>query len=264
MKAIDLYNHFKEIGTWVNWDSTTDHVLAGDREAEVKGVAVAWQCRTAALKKAVELGCNVFVTHEQHIYPEPQVTKKGEVQPYEIERRDFIEDNGLVIIRCHDVWDQMPEVGIVDSWGAQLELTDRVVTTGIESVYPAPSTTLLRLAKYVAQKTAELGQDGVEMLGDPNAKISKVGIGCGAGTNYEKMVSLGADAIIASDDGTRYWGDGSWALDAGIPVVVVAHCISEEPGMKNLAAYIGEKFGVKSVHIPQGSMYKLVGHSSPA
>ena len=27
-------------------------------------------------------------------------------------KRQFIEDNDLVIIRCHDLWDQMPDIGI--------------------------------------------------------------------------------------------------------------------------------------------------------
>jgi len=250
----------QEIGTWVNWQNTTDHYLAGDPETEVKGVAVAWQARTAVLREAAELGCNLFVTHEQHEYPEGQVTLKGEVQEYAREKQKLIEENRLVIIRCHDTWDRMPKIGIVDAWGDHLGLGEPVARGDVENVYASPAGTLQELAKYVLAKTKELGQDSVEMLGDPKVKVTKVAVGCGAGTNYGKMVEMGADAIIGTDDGMRYWADGSWALDRGTPLVLVNHCVSEEPGMKKLAAYIREEFpGVKVVHIQQGSMYKTVG-----
>ncbi len=259
MRAIDLRNHMQQIGTCVNWENTADHFIAGDPETEVKKVAVAWQSRTAALREAVEMGCQLFVTHEQTFYHEAQVKRKDEDQPCLVEKRKLIEDSGLVILRCHDTWDRMPEVGIVDSWAAHLGLENRIAAGDFESGYPAPVPTLAQLAEYVAAKTAELGQDSVEMLGDPDEKISKVAIGCGAGTNYEKMVELGADVIIGSDDGMHYWMNGSWALDSDLPLVLVNHCTSEEPGMKNLAEYIRKQFGVETVHLFQGSMYRVMG-----
>jgi len=261
MKAQDIYDHMRKIGTWVNWQATTDHFQIGDPQTEVKAVAVAWQARLDAIKKAAGMGCNMFITHEQFEYPEPQVARKDEKQPYEVEKRRFCEEHGIVVMRCHDVWDRVPEVGIVDSWAAQLGLKGGSAGNATEAVHPAPAGTLRGLAKHVLTKTKPLGQDGVEMLGEPEAKITRVAIGCGAGTNYRKMVKMGADAIIGTDDGMSYWSEGSWALDRGLPVVIVAHCISEEPGMKNLAAYIGKQFGVKAIHIPQGSMYRLVGKS---
>ena len=260
MKAVDLDKHMRQVGTWVNWESTTDHFLLGDPETEVKGAAVVWQGRTSALQEAVEMGCNLIITHEQVFYPESHVSREGETQPYETEKRKLVEERGLVVYRCHDVWDQMPEVGIVDSWGAHLALGKAIAHGNVEAVYASPKPTLLELAKYVAGKTKDLRQDSVEMVGDAQAKVSKVAIGCGAGVNMHKMVDeLGADVVIGTDDGMSYWAQGSWALDRGIPLVVVNHCVSEEPGMKNLAKYIGEKFGIKSVHIPQGSLYTTVG-----
>jgi len=261
MTVQDIYDHFRKLGTWVNWDATTDHFQIGDPQTRVKAVAVAWQARLDAIEKAHRLGCNVFITHEQFEYPEPQVARKDEKQSYEGKKRKFCEEHGMVVMRCHDVWDRVPEIGIVDSWAAQLGLKGGSAGNATEAVHPAPAATLEDLAEYVLEKTRPLGQDGVEMIGEPKARITRVGIGCGAGTNYRKMVKMGADAVIGTDDGMHYWADGSWALDRGLPVVVVAHCISEEPGMKNLAAYIGREFGIRSIHIPQGSMFRLVGKS---
>lgn len=259
MTAQDIYNHLRQLGTWVNWNATTDHFQIGDPNTEVKAVAVGWQARLDALQRAHEMGCNLFITHEQFEYPEPQVAKEGELQTYERMKRSFCEEHGIVVFRCHDVWDRMPEIGIVDAWAKHLGLTGGSAGNAMEAVHPAPVSTLRELAEYVLAKTKSLGQDGVEMVGDPETRITKVGIGCGAGTNYHKMVQMGADAIIGTDDGMHFWADGAWVLDAGIPLVLVNHTVAEEPGLINLAHYIDKQFGIRSVHIPQGSMFQLVG-----
>ena len=265
MKAIDLYNHMKEIGPWVNWNNTTDYVHAGNPETEVKGIAVAWQGRLSALREAVKLGCNLLVTHEQIDYPERQVQgpDSDKKQQYALDKEQFIKENNLVIIRCHDTWDRVPEIGIVHAWGAHLGFGKRLAgePNATEAMYASPKPTLIELAKYVLEKTKALGQDSVEMIGDPNAKVSKVAVGCGAGTEYGPMTALGADVLIVTDDGIRYWADGAWALDSGTPMIAVNHCVSEEPGMKTLAEYIRKQFpDVKNVHhIMQGSLYKTVG-----
>ncbi|MDH7601062.1 MAG: Nif3-like dinuclear metal center hexameric protein [Armatimonadota bacterium] len=261
MTAQELFDHFRKMGTWVNWNATTDHFQIGDPNTEIKAVAVGWQARLDALKKAHALGCNLFITHEQFEYPEPQVARKGEIQPYEANKRRFCEEKGLVVFRCHDVWDRVPHIGIVDAWAAHLGLTGGSAGNAMEAVHPAPVSTLQELAEYVLEKTKPLGQDSVEMVGDPKAKITRVGIGCGAGTDYHKMVQLGADAIIGTDDGMHYWAEGSWVLDKGLPLVLVNHTVAEEPGLKKLAEYIESTFGIKAHHIPLGSMYRLVGRS---
>ncbi|MDO8683184.1 MAG: Nif3-like dinuclear metal center hexameric protein [Armatimonadota bacterium] len=259
MKAIDLKNHIVKVGTWVNWENTVDRFIMGDPETEVKGIAVAWQSRTAALKKAVELGCNLFVTHESTFYRHWDNDKHILSLPHVVEKRKFIEDHGLVILRIHDMWDQMPKVGIVDSWAAHLGLANKLKSDTFHAVYTSPKSTLIELAKHVAAATSYLGQECVEMIGDPKAKVSKVGIGCGAITNHETMVSLGADALITADDGTEYVGHVAWEMDRGIPMIIVNHPTAEEPGVKNLADYISKHFPeVKTHFIPQGCMYRLV------
>ena len=259
MKAIDLHNHMQKVGKWVNWNDTVDRFIIGDPNTEIKGIAVAWQSRTEPLKEAVKQGCNMFVTHEPTFYrhrePEDYVLTNQSIA----EKRKFIQDNGLVIYRCHDVWDQMPKVGIVDSWGAHLGLGDKIASDKFINVYNSPHSTLKDLAKHVAGATAYINQPYVQMVGDPKKKVTKVAIGCGAITEYYKMIKLGADVIIGSDDGMRYWYSGAWALDQGTSLIIVNHATTEEPGVKNLAAYIGDQFqGTKVSFIPEGCMYKTV------
>lgn len=259
MRAIELHEHMTSIGTWVDWNHTCDRFIMGDPIAEVRGIAVGWQARTAALRRAVSIGCNLFVTHEPVFYGHTDSDESVFSAPHAIAKRRFIEENGLVIYRCHDVWDRMPEVGIVDSWANHLGLTDRVASDSYHSVYQSPARSLRELAAYVAARTRNLGQDSVEMVGDPDARMSTVAIGCGAITHYETMVGLGADAIIGTDDGMSYWGGGEWALDGEVPLVIVNHATAEEPGILNLAGYIRKVFaGADVEHIAQGCVYRTL------
>lgn len=259
MKALEMKQHMQSVGSWVDWEHTCDRFITGDPEAEVTGIAVAWQARSEALKQAVDMGCNLFITHEPVFYRHMDDDLNLFNQPHIAAKKKYIEDKGLVIFRCHDVWDRMPDVGIVDSWAHYLGLSHEIAADPFHSVYPAPAATLEELAEYVAAKVKDLGQDCVEMVGDPDAKVSKAAIGCGAITQYETMVNLGADVIIGTDDGMSYWGGGAWALDRGIPLIIVNHATAEEPGMQNLADYIDRHFcDVKTVYIPQGSMFRTV------
>jgi len=259
MKAIDVQNHMHNLGTWVDWKNSVDRFIIGDPETELKGIAVAWQSRTAALKEAVKLGCNMFITHEPTFYRHRDNDDSVFAQPFAADKRKLIQDNGLVIYRCHDVWDQMPKVGIVDSWAAHLGLGKKLNSDVFHAVYPSPEPTLGELAKRVAAATSYLNQSSVEMVGDPAAKVSKVAIGCGAITRYINMRNLGADVIIGTDDGMRYWNSGAWALESGFPLIIVNHPTAEEPGLKNLAAYVAQQFpDVKTSFIPQGCMFRTL------
>ena len=259
MKAVDLQRNMREIGTWVDWDNTVDRFVVGDPETEVKGIAVAWRAGTDALREAVDKGCNLFVCHENVFYRHWDNDETILKQPHVVLKRQFIEDHGIVIFRCHDTWDRMPEIGIVDSWAAYLGLKQKVNSDTFHAVYLSPRPTLIELAQQVARAVPHLDVRSVHILGDPNAKVSRVGIGCGAITKKETMVTLGADALIVTDDGIEYLGDGGWALDSGTSMIVVNHATSEEPGVRNLAKYIEEKFPeVKTVYLPQGCMYRAV------
>ena len=74
------------------------------------------------------------------------------------------------------------------------------------------------------------------------------------------MARYQVDLAICSDDGTTYWRDAAYAIDMGIPMVVVNHPVSEEAGMINLAQCLQAQFPELPVlHIPQRCMYRLVG-----
>ncbi len=263
MKAYELQSYLKTLnGGWVNYEKTVDTFKSGNPDVVVRGIAVGWMSYTWALRQAVELGCNVFVTHEPTYYDHfdnaPQIFDLPGVS----DKRRFIEENELVILRCHDLWDQIPAIGIADSWGEWLGLGKAIDGEGYFRVYDVSGKTALQVAQEVVLRTTLFGQEAVALVGPPEREVTRVSIGTGAITPFLECIALyKVDLAICTDDGTHYWRDGGYAIDMGIPLIVVNHAVSEEAGVLNLAKHLQVHFpNIPVHHIPQGCMFKLISY----
>ncbi len=262
MQAKELQRYLRSLnGGWMDLDKTVDTFKAGNPGTEVLGIAVAWMSTIEVLQKAIDLGCNVFVTHEPTYYnhhdaPDSPMFKLNGTQT----KRDFIQKSGLVIIRCHDLWDQVPVIGIPDSWGEALGLGEVIAGNGYFRVYDVSAKTAGSIAQQVAAQTHSLGQHAVQLIGNPDRKVSRAVIGTGAITPlFHYITEYEADLAICTDDGFTYWQHGAYAMDHDVPVIIVNHAVSEEMGMVNLAQHLAQQFPDIAVHhIPQGCMYTLV------
>ncbi len=241
MKAKDVREHFRQVGTWVDWDKTCDQFLYGDPEAEVKGIATAWIPTNAALKEAGARGLNLFVTHEPAFCQRYQGTPSGDRMVEQ--KKALLDELGVTLLRCHDTWDRMPEVGIPDAWASFLgfDCEERPV----ESYYKIcllGNVTVEEAAGLVLEKVKALGQDTVLILGDRQRRVGRMAVGTGAITHLPTMLELGADVILATDDGINFWDGGLWAADLGVPLLIVNHATAEKPGMQAMARYLAERF----------------------
>lgn len=261
MLARELREYLRSLdGGWVNWDNTVDTFKSGEPEREITGIAVGWMSYTWALKKALELGCNLFITHEPTYYNHHD--KDESLFRYETARakREFIERNELIILRCHDLWDQVSDIGIPDSWAKQLGFSNPIAGEGYYRVYDVSGRTALDVGKQVALLVKSLGQEAVQLIGPPEKAVSRVAIGTGAITPFMHFLdTYQVDIAICTDDGFSYWRDGGLAIDMEFPVILVNHPVGELNGMKLLAEHLQEKFPDIPVHyIPQECMYRLV------
>jgi len=259
-KAQDLLDYMRSIGTWVDWGNTVDQIIIGSGETEVTQAAVAWIPSYDALRRAVEMGCQLFITHEPTFYSHRCELEEMDRWPDAAEKAKFIEDSGLTILRNHDTWDNMPGVGIPWSWAAFLEIEgEPSAVRPYLNVYPIPGTTLEELAQRVAARTALIGEPAVQVVGDPAMRVTRLGIGTGCGCDPVQYREMGADAGIVCDDGTSYWASIQWARDHGFGIIRVNHGTSEEPGVAAMAAHFAARFPEVSFHhIPQGARYRLV------
>jgi len=241
MKAIDVMNHFREIGTWVNWEKSVDSFLHGDPEVEVRGIAVAWIASNAALQEAAAKKLNLFISHEPCFYGPSGV--RPAAQESAQKKRDFMDRHGITLLRCHDTWDRMPEIGIPDAWGDFLGFETE--SRPVESFYKTclmDETTVEDAARRILEKVKPLGQDSVMIMGDPKKKVSRMAIGTGAISNPIPMRELNPDCILIVDDSLNTPGTGHWAMDRGIPLLIVSHPVAEYPGMMAMARYLRGKF----------------------
>jgi putative NIF3 family GTP cyclohydrolase 1 type 2 len=224
MNTNDIREHLLARAPWVNREATVDTVKAGDPEREVRSVGVGWISSIDNLRRAHELGCDLFITHEPTFWEHAAPERRGRLVEPGLTKQRFLDETGLVVLRVHDIWDNWPEIGIRDSWAAGLGLTHFLAEdeTRWHAVYAIDETTLLEFAQYVA------------------------GVGCG-GPDTD-MIALGADVLIVCFDGASYWQTRERLAEMGAAVITVEHGTSEMWGLENLARYLRHTFPALTVH----------------
>ena len=252
MKASDFRAHCKQVTTWVDWDRTVDQFMHGGPDVDVKGIAVTWLATDAVLRKAAQLGRNFVVAHEGMFYP-TFAGFESEERHHDHKRR-LIDDLGITVMRCHDTWDRMPEFGIPDVWADFLGFSSE--PRAVDSFYKiclVDGMTVQDVAEAVLAKVKPLAQMVVNVMGNLEKRVSRLAVGTGAITRLPAMHELGADVILATDDGTHTTNSGLWSLDLDIPVLIVSHATAELPGMMALADYIRGRFpGIPVDYLPCG------------
>jgi putative NIF3 family GTP cyclohydrolase 1 type 2 len=260
MKCINIHEHFRNYGSWLNWDNTTDGFKTGNPEREVHIIAVAWKPSWEALKEAYNRGAELFIAHESICAKAVNKSRGSEIEfalESEKPKFDWLQKNGMVVYRCHDFWDSFPEHGIRWAWQRGLDLGNKIITDDypllVTQIDPIP---LADLANHILKKVKLLGQNGILVTGDMGKKISTIATGTGVTGNPEKMFQLGADAGILTDDYYTHVRMGILAHELNFPTIIVNHGVSEEWGIKNLASYIMKMFPDQKVfHIPQYCPY---------
>ena len=266
MNGYDLENHFEAQGTWIDWENTTDGFKAGDPSAPVSKVAVAWKANWTALRRAVELEADLFVSHESIAVGAVNNSGRQDVEfalPSERPKFDWLERTGLPVYRCHDLWDRFAGEGIRDSWQRGLQLGGEIAGDAFPLyVTEIEPMSVEELARRVLGCVRPLGQEGVLVSGRPEKQVHRVATGTGVTTDPVAMIALGADVGIITDDYYLHVRMGEHARELDFPTITVNHGVAEEWGVANLAAYLERTFPELQVfHIPQSCPYAMVTDS---
>jgi putative NIF3 family GTP cyclohydrolase 1 type 2 len=252
---------------------TVDRFIIGNPETAIKKIGTCWMSDWKTCKKAVESGVNVLITHEPTFYTHwdldekegdyfasPEYTKKLYLDQVG-EKKKWINDNGLVIMRNHDTLDALPEKGIPFAFGQFLGFSnsDIIASRTYYNVYKLKKQTASSFARILAGKLKELGQPGVAFYGDQTREIASVGIGTGWICDPMDYADLKPDVFIAIDDVIRTHIQTVYAEDTGHPLIVINHGVSEEMGMRSLNQIIKQKFpDTDVIHFNQGCTYKWI------
>jgi putative NIF3 family GTP cyclohydrolase 1 type 2/GNAT superfamily N-acetyltransferase len=248
--ARDVHAHFRSVGTWVDWEggTTCDGFKAGTPNTPVTGIAVGWQSSLPALRQASDLGCNLFITHEPTFYAHMDNDKGWRDTEPGQRKAAFLDRKGMVVYRCHDLWDIFPRLGIVDAWSEFLDLGQPVATARYYNVHEVPTTTAWELTHRIALAVFKLHEQAVQLFGAKWQMVHRLAVGTGAITNVRKMVELGADVLLTTDDGATLWRDAAWLEDLGLPMILVNHRTAEIPGLYKLVEYLQQQFPGLPVH----------------
>ncbi|MHC4394036.1 MAG: Nif3-like dinuclear metal center hexameric protein [Planctomycetota bacterium] len=271
LKAKDIQNYLRslsEVG-----EPSVDRIIIGKADTVVTKIGTAWMPYWKTCRKAVKQGINTLVVHEPTFYTHWDLDAKdsdyfrddvpGRKEYFRLraEKIKWLNENGLVIIRCHDVLDKVADFGIPYALGKFLGFSkgDLLRSRKFYNVYKIDQKPAIEVARYIAEKLKVLGQPGVAFYGDPGYKVNSVGVGTGCICNPIEFMDLEPDLFIAIDDTVRTWTQTTYAEDTGRPLVVINHGTSEEHGMKMLNAHLKEAFPDKDViHLEQGCTYKWV------
>lgn len=240
LSANAILTHMIENSPWVNPEKTADTVKFGDGTAIIKKVAVCWFPSIKTIESAIEEGCDLLITHEPVWWDHSNGKDGWREKGPGLKKTRMLENSKMVVARLHDSWDRWPELGIRDSFAKGLGFEEFIAEDpeSWHAVYKVPEQTLSTFAKYVAKKIKPLGQDAVQVIGDPDMMISRPSIGTGGCGPDEDMIKLGSDVLIMCFDGARYWATRDRFAEQGVGVITLEHGTTEMWGMESLARYI--------------------------
>jgi putative NIF3 family GTP cyclohydrolase 1 type 2 len=244
-------------------ENTVDTLKFGSPDMEVTAVAVSFMPSLQAIKKTVELGANLLITHEGLFYSHWDDNNLGENQ-VEKEKLQFIKESGIAIYRIHDYIHRYKPDGITYGLVQALDWDSYV-----EEHHPAatilniPRMTTKEIIHYVKNK---LQIESLRYVGDLSKPCTKVGILAGfrgGGSNVIPLFEKHKLDLVLYGEGPE-WETPEYVRDANLQgkekaLIILGHAESEEPGMKLLASKMTEMFPNTSIHfIKNEPMFKLM------
>lgn len=229
---------------------TCDIISIGDKEREVTGIVTTFMATVDVINKAIELGANFIITHEPTWFNASDEEEWCQKDSVYLAKKKLIEDNNLTIWRFHDHMHINPNKDyIYDGFLKEIGWTSYMLEDPkMPHAYAIPETTLDELALFFKEK---LSMDTIQVIGDKECKVNRVGILVGGGSlglgremmPMEQMEQKNLDVVVCGD--ITEWTLSAYVNDAkqlgmNKAMIVLGHERSEEAGMKYLAPMVEE------------------------
>jgi len=236
-----------------------DKFHAGDGGDVVRGIVVTFMATRDVLAEAVRLGANLIVTHEPTFYTDEDPQKLLAGDPVYESKRQYIQQHGLTIWRCHDWWHRVKPDGILMGMAHQLGWTPYQDAAAPE-VFTLPATTLEQLSQQLRQT---FKRPSFRVIGDPRLPVRRVGLSCGCPwwhSHRRLLREHAVDVLVCGE--LREWETCEYVRDsaaAGLRqgLIVLGHCISEEGGMAFLADWLRQRIAEVAIHfVPAGDPFR--------
>ena len=242
LTARDVVERIKQnIG--VPWtEPTVDTFKDGDSTTGVTGIAVTMMATFDVLKRAAARGANLVITHEPTFFDhfDKLDVLESEHDSLTALKRAFIREHHMVVVRMHDHWHRRRPESMSTALARVLGWTQ--YRYGSEFVYHLPETTLADLAATIRRR---LPAPTLRVVGDPNLRVTKVGVMPGAAGFDMQRRAFRSDStqVLVIGEG-REWEIVEYATDAVTAgqqkaLIVLGHVRSEQDGMVDFAQWLG-------------------------
>jgi len=230
----------KQLGPAWRDQAYRDTFKCGGPDTVVTGIATTFMGTFDAIRRASAAGLNMIIPHEDTYWNDRDDVSVVKADPLYAEKLAWMTAHNIVIFRMHDsMHAQRPDFTYV-GLARDLGLDPATETAPNSHHFTVPQTTLGALAARL-QKT--IGSRALRVVGDPNARVSRLQIGVGYATPAVNTADV--DVVISGEqqetDGT--FDSPEYVLDAaslGIAKgwIMLGHAVSEEPGMQDMVGWL--------------------------
>jgi putative NIF3 family GTP cyclohydrolase 1 type 2 len=222
----------------IKWNETTyrDVFHAGDPDGTVHGIASTFMSNLDVFQRAHAKGLNFVISHEPTFWSDEDAVAPVRNDPLYKLKRNYIEQNGMMIFRLHDHWHARKPDGIFEGWNRALGWK-QFLMPGDDRAWELPTTTLGAVARHVSKS---LETRSLRLAGDPDLLVRRVGRG--AHTLAGNMAAWPrVDALLVSE--AREWDSIEYMRDAVLAgqkkgLILISHEAGEETGMDNFASWL--------------------------
>lgn len=237
-------------------DKTCDHLMTGNYDMEVNKIATTFMATVDVIKKAIETGVNLIITHEPTWFTGKDGTEWLEQDPVYLEKRKLIEEHNIAIWRFHDHMHMGEEDGIYRGFNQEFgwdkyKIQNEARFNHFGVCYQIPKITLKELCTFFKEK---LDMEVIQIVGNPDMKVERVGVlvgggSLGLGVEEFPMILMhenALDLLICGD--ITEWTISAYVRDAAAMgmnkgMLVLGHERSEEMGMKHLGEWMKDITG---------------------
>ena len=226
----------------VPWREATyrDAFKFGGPETEVTGIATTAFATIDVIERAGAAGLNMIIPHEVTYWNDRDDVTVVSGDPLYATKVELMRRHNIVVFRIHDhMHAQRPDFTYVGT-ARDIGLDSRYETASGSHRFVIPETTLGALAAEVQRRTSARA---IRVVGDPNARISRIQLGVGYGT--PPINDAGIDVVISGEQQEADGGFDSpeYVMDAaalGVPKgwIMLGHTVSEVAGMLEMAQWI--------------------------
>jgi putative NIF3 family GTP cyclohydrolase 1 type 2 len=226
----------------VPWRDATfrDTFKAGGADTPVTGIATTVFASFDMILRAVADGLNMIIPHEVTYWNDRDDVGIVSADPLYAVKRDFLSRNNVVIFRMHDhMHDQRPDFLYVGS-ARELGLDPKDENPPGSHRFVIANTTLGALAATVQKR---VGARALRVVGDPNARVSRIQLGVGYATpgvngrDIDVVISGEQQEVDGFLDSPEYVLDAA-ALGIAKGWIMLGHAVSEEAGMLEMTQWI--------------------------